>query len=94
MHWVFDMIEDPRFGSLVAALILFSIPTVILGMISPYSVRLIVDNVAESGQVAGYGYNFSSDGQEAPICGEWGGDGSPEGRLLMECLVREVNACN
>ena len=62
MHWVFDMIEDPRFGSLVAALILFSIPTVILGMISPYSVRLIVDNVAESGQVAGRLYFVSTLG--------------------------------
>ena len=41
---------------------LFGLPTVILGMISPYSVRLLVENVAESGRVAGALYFVSTLG--------------------------------
>jgi hypothetical protein len=39
MEFIFLRIEDPRYGSLVASAFLFILPTVILGMISPYSVR-------------------------------------------------------
>ncbi|MEJ2131492.1 MAG: fused MFS/spermidine synthase, partial [Gammaproteobacteria bacterium] len=42
MDWVFDTIEDPRYGSLVASSFLFTLPTIVLGMIAPYSVRLLV----------------------------------------------------
>ena len=38
------------------------LPTIILGMISPYSVRLLVDNVEESGKVAGALYFTSTLG--------------------------------
>ncbi len=62
MQWVFTRIEDPRFGSLVAALFLFTVPTIILGMISPYSVRLLVNTVEHSGQVAGRLYFVSTLG--------------------------------
>ena len=49
MEFIFLQIEDPRYGSL-------------LGMISPYSVRLLVDNVEESGKVAGALYFTSTLG--------------------------------
>ena len=62
MVWVFQMIEDPRYGSLVASSILFIAPTIILGMISPYSVRLLVESTHESGQVAGKLYFVSTMG--------------------------------
>ncbi|MDA1076498.1 MAG: fused MFS/spermidine synthase [Proteobacteria bacterium] len=62
MEWVFAYIEDPRYGSLVASSILFIVPTVILGMISPYSVRLLVKNTHQSGQVAGRLYFVSTLG--------------------------------
>ncbi|NMP16286.1 fused MFS/spermidine synthase [Thalassotalea sp. Y01] len=62
LEWVFDRIEDARYGSLVASTLLFFIPTVILGMISPYSVRLLVTNEHESGQVAGVLYFVSTLG--------------------------------
>ena len=42
MAFTFARIEDPRYGSLVASLALFVAPTVVLGAISPYSVRLMV----------------------------------------------------
>ncbi|QBY04327.1 glycosyl transferase [Thalassotalea sp. HSM 43] len=62
LEWVFDRIEDARYGSLIASTLLFFIPTVILGMISPYSVRLLVTNEHESGQVAGVLYFVSTLG--------------------------------
>ena len=62
MEWIFARIEDPRYGSLVASIFLFMVPTVILGMISPYSVRLLVDSVENSGRVAGRLYFVSTLG--------------------------------
>ncbi len=62
MLWIFDRVEDPRYGSLLAASFLFMIPTIILGMISPYSVRLLVRSVEHSGQVAGRLYFASTLG--------------------------------
>ena len=53
MEAIFLQIEDSRYGSLVASMALFFLPTIVLGMISPYSVRLLVTNQNESGQVAG-----------------------------------------
>ncbi|PCH63963.1 MAG: glycosyl transferase [SAR86 cluster bacterium] len=62
MEFVFMRVEDPRYGSLLAAVFMYFIPTCILGMISPYSVRLLVDNQAHSGQVAGQLYFISTLG--------------------------------
>ena len=59
---IFELIEDPRYGSLVASSLLFILPTVIMGMISPYSVRLLVASTHESGQVAGRLYFVSTMG--------------------------------
>ena len=62
MVGVFDLIEDPRYGSLAAASIMFFIPTTLLGMIAPYSVRLLVQNTHHSGSVAGALYFVSTLG--------------------------------
>lgn len=62
MDWVFVRVEDPRYGSLLAASLLFFIPTALLGMIAPYSVRLLVQHTEESGRVAGGLYFFSTLG--------------------------------
>ena len=62
LEWVFQRIEDPRYGSLVASTALFFVPTVVLGMISPYSVRLLVRHADESGRVAGTLYFVSTLG--------------------------------
>lgn len=62
METVFVNIEDSRYGSLLASMVLFFIPTVILGMLSPYSVRLLVKSSDESGQVAGKLYFVSTLG--------------------------------
>lgn len=62
MAFIFLHIEDSRYGSLLASTALFFIPTIILGMISPYSVRLLVTNSERSGQVAGGLYFVSTLG--------------------------------
>lgn len=62
MDFVFLRIEDPRYGSLVASTFLFFVPTSILGMIAPYSVRLLVANAYESGRIAGSLYFVSTIG--------------------------------
>lgn len=62
MEIIFAHVEDPRYGSLLASGVLFVVPTVVLGMISPYSVRLLVVNVEESGRVAGGLYFVSTLG--------------------------------
>ena len=58
----FEAVTDPRWGSLLAALILFAFPTFILGLISPYAVRLLVVDVDRAGNTAGRLYFVSTIG--------------------------------
>lgn len=62
MEFIFLNVEDSRYGSLLACAALFFIPTIILGMISPYSVRLLVTDKDSSGQTAGKLYFVSTLG--------------------------------
>lgn len=62
MEAVFEQVSDPRYGSLLAASILFIAPTLTLGIISPYSVRLLVEQSDRAGEVAGRLYFFSTLG--------------------------------
>jgi hypothetical protein len=58
-------LADPRFGSLVAALLLFFVPTLISGMVSPYAVRLLVADLAGAGDRVGKLYFVSTFGSAA-----------------------------
>lgn len=62
---VAEAIPDPRFGSLLGAATLFFVPTVFSGMVSPYAVRLNVDDRATSGRHAGQLYFVSTFGSAA-----------------------------
>lgn len=55
-------IDDPRYGALLASLLMFSAPTLFSGMVSPYAVRLLIDNIEKSGQSAGRLYFASTLG--------------------------------
>lgn len=59
---VFYHITDPRYGSLVACMGLFLVPTIFGGMVSPYAIRIIVTNKESSGRDAGYLYFVSTLG--------------------------------
>ncbi len=64
--YVFDIIsysiEDPRYGSLLASALMFGLPTIFSGMVSPYAVRLLVENIERSGHSAGRLYFASTLG--------------------------------
>lgn len=62
MEQVFIYMEDPRYGSLLASIFMYFLPTCVLGMISPYSVRLLVRDQQHSGNVAGQLYFVSTLG--------------------------------
>lgn len=49
-------------GSAVAILLLFSLPMLLLGIVSPFAIRLAVSDVSSSGQVAGRLYALSTLG--------------------------------
>ena len=57
---IFGITQDPRLGSLLASVVLFSAPAVIAGMVTPYAVRLLVDNAQDAGFYAGLQYFFST----------------------------------
>ena len=59
------MIVDPRFGSLSAATLLFFLPTMVCGMVSPYAIRLLVADRDSSGDHAGKLYFVSTFGSAA-----------------------------
>ena len=58
-------LSDPRAASLCAALMLFMVPTVISGMVSPYAVRLLVADRSSAGLDAGRLYFVSTFGSAA-----------------------------
>lgn len=62
MDAVFEVLEDPRYGSLMASTLMFLVPTVIMGMIAPYSVRILTESKNSSGQTAGFLYFVSTLG--------------------------------
>lgn len=61
-EFVFERIEDPRYGSLVASSLVFLLPSIVMGMIAPYSVRILTVSANSSGQTAGFLYFVSTLG--------------------------------
>ena len=62
MAFVFERVEDPRYGSLLTATLIFFAPTIVMGMIAPYSVRILTVSRDSSGQTAGFLYFVSTLG--------------------------------
>jgi hypothetical protein len=50
------------YASLVSVLLLFALPTIMLGCVSPYAIRLSVDQLGRTGRVAGRLYAVSTAG--------------------------------
>ena len=55
-------IDDVRTGSLVASLAILLFPVTLLGMYSPFAIRLMLRNAARSGTVSGTVYGVSTAG--------------------------------
>jgi len=62
MEALFLRMQDPRYGSLLVSMLLFFLPTAVMGMIAPYSVRLLVVVHERSGHIAGLLYFISTLG--------------------------------
>ncbi len=64
--WLLDSIQkgvgNIYFGSLLATLLLFSIPSFLLGIVSPYAARLKMSSVDSSGRTVGNLYALSTVG--------------------------------
>ncbi|RMH34757.1 MAG: glycosyl transferase [Gammaproteobacteria bacterium] len=65
LKWLFLTITDPRYGALASATALFLLPTITLGMISPYAVRLLTRDHNTTGMTAGTLYFVSTIGSAA-----------------------------
>ncbi|RLD51264.1 MAG: hypothetical protein DRJ05_18610 [Bacteroidetes bacterium] len=57
-----EVFDDVKLVSLLASFILFSIPSVLLGMVSPYAVRLKIKSLSKSGSAVGNLYAISTLG--------------------------------
>src|SRR5579859_7070749 len=53
------------YGSLVSVILLFALPMILLGCVSPFAIRLRVDQVGHSGRTAGMLYAISTGGSIA-----------------------------
>jgi len=62
---IFNLGLDEKWGSLLAALVLFGIPTLLLGTVSPTAVRWLTTRASESGLNAGFVLAFSTMGSFA-----------------------------
>ncbi len=62
LNWLSFTISDPRYGSLMGSIVLFSATIITAGMISPYAIRLLITKLESSGQSAGLLYFFSTIG--------------------------------
>ena len=58
--WVFDLGLDDKWGSLTAAFLLFAVPTVLLGTVSPTVIRWLTKRASDSGLNAGLVLAFST----------------------------------
>lgn len=57
-----NLLTDIRIKSFIASCILFSIPSILLGMISPYAIKLRLKNIERTGQIAGNLYAIATFG--------------------------------
>lgn len=66
LEFLSQNIQDIRIGSIIAATLLFLPASVLLGMVSPYAVRLRIDKLTSSGSTIG---NMSAIGTLGSILG-------------------------
>ncbi len=65
LNFIQNGIDNIYFGAIIATITLFAIPSTLLGMVSPYAVRLKMKDVATSGKTVGNLYAISTIGSIA-----------------------------
>jgi len=69
LRFVLDTIDNVRLGSLYAALAIMSVPVMLLGVYSPFAIRLMLRATRRSGTVSGAVYGVSTAGSIAGTLG-------------------------
>jgi len=54
-------------GTLLAVVLLFAVPVILLGCVSPFAIRLLLKNVETGGNTAGRVYALSTFGSSRPL---------------------------
>lgn len=62
LYFVTNSIEDLRLASLFSTSILFGLPTIFMGMITPYALRLSLKSITKTGRISGNLYAISTLG--------------------------------
>jgi len=62
LKFVQNEISDIKIGSIVTTIVLFTLPSVLLGMVSPYAVKLKIESLNKSGRTVGNLYAISTIG--------------------------------
>lgn len=62
LSFIQEHVPDIRIGTVIAAILLFAPPSILLGMVSPYAVRLKMHDVSTSGSTVGRLYAISTIG--------------------------------
>lgn len=62
LGWMVTAMDNLEVISVIASILLFSLPAFFLGMVSPYAVKLKIKDVKTSGATAGYLYAISTAG--------------------------------
>ena len=65
LEYISSLVPDPRYGSAASSMALFFLPTAICGTVSPYAVRLLVEDSRRSGKLAGVLFFVSTFGSAA-----------------------------
>ncbi len=65
LNYIFAQDLDPRYGSLSACFLLFTIPTILCGMVSPYAICIVAGERESIGRDAGNLYFISTLGSSA-----------------------------
>ena len=69
LQWVVSWDPGPRLNPLVAAIVLFGVPSVVFAMVTPIAVRLLARSVARVGRTAGRLFAVSTAGSIAGTFG-------------------------
>ncbi len=62
LNWIVGITSDVRVGAVIATIILYAIPGIMLGMVSPYALKLKLKSLKTTGRTAGNLYALSTIG--------------------------------
>jgi sugar lactone lactonase YvrE len=62
LTWVMDNLGDGDLGVITSSVLLLFVPVLLLGMVSPFCIKLILRDVRETGRVSGFVYGISTMG--------------------------------